>query len=138
MKRILRSIFGVVAGLILVSMLVEGLEFGLVTAIHGKPTKDPVVYFAIRNQGWFLGFKLVYNTAAAVVGGFVAAWIAGYAPVKHGVALAIVQTLAFGWALTQPDVRQTTPDWAWLALIVVSFAGIVWGARLRARRRVAG
>jgi hypothetical protein len=40
---------------------------------------------------------------------FVAAWIARRAPLAHGVTLALVQTVAFGWALTRPELRGTTP-----------------------------
>ncbi len=133
-KRILRSLLGIVAGIVVISMVVEALEFGLVTLINGEPTTDPDVYYAVRNTPGFLALKLLYNTAAAVAAGYLAALIAGYAEVKHGLALAVVQTLAFAWALTQPEVSRWTPGWMWAALIVLTFGGIVLGARLRAAR----
>jgi hypothetical protein len=39
---------------------------------------DQAVYFGVRNQPVFLGAKLVYNTAAAIV-------VAGLLPGWHGV-----------------------------------------------------
>lgn len=131
-KRILRSLLAVVAGLALISGVVEAIEFGLVTLVNGGPTMDSELYYEIRNRPWFLAVKLGYNTAAAVGAGFLAAAIAGRAYVAHGLALGLVQTLAFGWALTQPDLSRWTPGWVWAALIVSTFAGIVLGARLRA------
>lgn len=135
MTRIIRTIVGVLAGMLLISLLVEALEFGLVTAINGQITTEPAVYFAIRNQFWFLGLKLIYNSLAAIVGGLVAARIARYAPVKHGIALALLQTLSFLFALTQPEMSQWTPVWMWITLILLSLAGILFGAHLQVCRQ---
>ena len=133
--RILRSALGIVVGLALTSVIVEGLEFGLVSLLHGGVTTDPDLYSSIRNRPGVLAAKLAYNTAAALFGGFVAAWIAGRAPVAHGVTLAVIQTAAFAWALANPGIRRTTPDWMWVCLIVLSAAAIVAGSALHARRR---
>jgi hypothetical protein len=48
--------------------------------------------------------------------------------------LAVVQTIAFGWALASPALRRSTPDWMWACLIVLTFAGIIVGSLLEARR----
>ena len=93
-KRVIRTSIAIVVGMLLISALVEGLEFSLVAAINEGPTTEPEAYYAIRNRIWFLALKLVYNTAAAVAGGFVVALIAGYSQLRHGVALAVIQTLA--------------------------------------------
>jgi hypothetical protein len=130
-KQIIRSILAIIVGIVVISILVEALEFALVTFIHGEPTTDPETYYGIRNQGWFLGIKLVYNTIFAAAGGYLAAIIAGYALQKHGLALAILQTIAFLFGLTQPDVSRWTPGWMWIALILLTFAGILYGARVR-------
>ena len=130
----IRSGLAVLVGIILISILVEGIEFALVTVVNGAPTTDPAVYYGIRNRAWFLLLKLLYNTASAFLGGYVGARIAGYHEWRHGVALASLQTLAFIWALSRPDMRRWTPTWVWVALIVVSILGILAGASLRARR----
>src|SRR5262249_37211489 len=130
---ILRSVLAVLVGLILISIVVEALEAMLVLAVHGGLTTDPVVYFGVRNRPWFLALNLVYNTAAAIFGGFLTARIAGRLGLTHGLILAIVQTVAFLYALAMPDMRQWTPTWMWIALIVVTAAGIVYGARIAKR-----
>jgi hypothetical protein len=132
--RLVRTSAAILAGLLVLSGLVEGLEFALVAAINGGPTTQPEIYYGIRNLPWFLGLKLIYNTAGAVVAGFLTAQIAGYAKIWHGIALAIIQSIAFAWALAQPDLRQWTPIWAWVALMLLTFAGIVYGARMARRR----
>ena len=134
--RILRSVFAVLAGLLLISVVVESLEFALVALVNGGVTTDPNSYMAIRNRPAFLAAKLGYNTAAALVGGWVCAWLARRDPITHGMVLAAIQTVAFGWAVTTPPVRQSTPDWMWASLIVVTFAAIVAGSLLQ-RQRIA-
>ncbi len=134
-KHFLRSVFAIVIGIVVISIMVEGLEFGLVALVRGEPTTDPEAYYAVRNAGWFLALKLVYNTGAALGAGYLAALIAGYAEFKHGIVLAVVQTLAFAWALTQPELSRWTPGWMWAGLIVLTFAAILAGARLRERDR---
>jgi hypothetical protein len=129
--QILRSVFAVFAGLVLISVLVEALEFGLVTLVNGEVTTDPDIYFRVRNTPAFLATKVVYNTAAAIVGGWVAARLARRAPMAHGLMLAAMQTGAFGWALVTPALRQSTPDWMWACLIVVTFGGIMTGSLLQ-------
>jgi len=132
--RMLRSVLAVVVGLLLISLIVEPLEFVLVALVNGAIVTEQEAYFTIRNQPALLAAKVAYNTAAAIIGGYVAAWIARRAPLAHGVTLALVQTVAFGWALTRPELRGTTPDWMWACLIVLTFAGIVAGSWLRRRR----
>lgn len=131
-----RSVLAVVLSLVLISILVQAVEFALVALAHGGTTNDPIVYFGVRNRPWFLVLKLLYNTAGAVVGGFVAGWIAGRAPLAHGIALAVVQAAALAYAVADPAMRLWTPDWMWAALAIVSTLGVLWGAWLWRRRTV--
>jgi hypothetical protein len=133
---VLRSVVAVLAGLVLISAVVEPLEFVLVALVNGQPTTDPERYFAVRNQPLFLAAKLMYNTVAAVGAGFVTAWLAPSAWVRHGIAMAVLQTVAFGWGLASPELRRTTPEWMWAALIPLTAAGVVLGAVLLERRRI--
>ena len=131
---ILRSLVSIVVGLLLISAIVEPLEFGLVALLNGGVTTDPVVYFRVRNQPPVLAAKLVYNTIAAIAAGWVTALLAGRAPIAHAVTLAAIQTAAFAWAITTPRLRESTPDWMWAALILLTCVGITAGAHLRQRR----
>ena len=135
--QVLRSILAVFAGLVLISLIVEPVEFGLVALVNGEVTTDPDSYLRVRNTPAFLAAKVVYNTAAAIVGGWVTARLARRAPMAHGLVLAIIQTAAFGWAFATPALRRSTPDWMWATLIVVTFAGIMTGSLLHRRRNPA-
>jgi len=68
-----RSIIAVLGGIGLASLVVEALEFTLVNAVAGGTIADMAGYFAVRNQPAVLGAKLVYNTLAAVLGGYMTA-----------------------------------------------------------------
>ena len=129
-----RSVVAVLAGLVLISVIVESFEFALVALVNRGVTTDPDIYLRVRNQPAFLAAKLVYNTAAAIIGGLVAAWLARRAAVAHGMVLAVIETAAFGWALATPALRRSAPDWMWAALIVLTFAGINAGSLFQRRR----
>lgn len=131
-----RTILSLFLGLFAISILVESLEFVVVAIANGAVTTDPEIYVSVRNQTWILIGKLFYNSAGAFVGGYLAARLAEYAPLKHGAALAVIQTLAFVWALSQPEIRITTPDWMWALLIPLTAVAIVMGG-LRCQQRVA-
>ena len=133
--KFLRSILGVVAGLIAISVIAEGVELLLVMALHGGAVTDPDVYWKVRNQTPVLGLKLVYNTLAAGVGGYLAAWIAGYRYLAHGTMLAIVQLVLFIWGMVASEYAGTTPAWVWITLCMTMSAAILLGARLRDARR---
>lgn len=137
MKNALRTVAGVFAGLMSITLIAEGIEFGLVTALHGSVTQDPQVYFGVRNQPWVLGLKLLYNTVAALAGGWVCAWIAGRLEMLHGMLLAVVQTAGFIYGMTASPYANTTPLWMWIALTVLSAVAIVWSAHLRSRKKSA-
>jgi len=135
LAKTIRSIFGVLVGLFLITLLVEPLEFAIVTLVNGGVVSEPDDYFAIRNRTWFLGMKFVYNTLAAVAGGFVCALIAGRAPFAHAGVVAVLQSAGFGYALATPEMRESAPLWMWLALIPLSIIGLLAGAWLYAKRR---
>lgn len=137
MLNILRSILAVFIGLMLISILVEALEFGIVTVLNGSvPSIDePGAYFAIRNQFPVLLLKLVYNTIGAIIGGYVVAWISGEHP-RHGFALAIIQTTAFIYAMFS-EFGAYTPLPMWILLIVLTFPGILYGSYLHNKQHTA-
>jgi len=130
-----RSIVGVLAGLLLISLIAEGIEFALVTALRGGSTQpDAVAYFAVRNQPGVLALKLVYNNVAALAGGYVAAWVAGRMAVLHGLLLAIVQAAGLVYGMTVSGYADFTPTWMWFALLVTMPPAVVLGSSLRAKR----
>ena len=86
----LRAALAILAGMIFITVGVEALEWTLVTAINRAPTTDPEVYYGIRNGTVFLLVKVLYNTAAAIGGGYIAARLAGRNEMAIGLALAII------------------------------------------------
>ena len=136
MMKVVRSIIAVFIGLMLISILVEGIEFGLVSLLNGgmPSTEDPEAYFAIRNQTGVLLLKLFYNTIGAVIGGYVTGWISGEHP-RHGFALAIIQTIALIYGMFS-EFGVYTPIWMWILLILLTFPAIISGSYLRNRQRI--
>ncbi len=134
--RALRGILSVAAGLVAISVIAEGVEILLVSALHGGLVSDETTYWSVRNRPAVLGLKLLYNTLAAAVGGYLCAWIAGHRQLAHAAVLAGIQLLLFIWGMTASEFAGTTPAWAWITLCVTMTAAILWGAMLwRARRR---
>lgn len=134
MTNAIRSLLGVVAGILLISLIAESIEFGLVSFVHGSTVTDPEVYFGIRNRPGMLLAKLVYNNGAAVLGGHVAAWIAGRAHLAHGAVVAVLQVGFLVWGMTLSEFAGTTPAYAWVTLAVTMFVAILYGAWLRSKR----
>jgi hypothetical protein len=130
----LRSVLGVFLGLMLISLIAEGIEFLLVALVHGSITTDQEVYFEIRNRPALLGIKFIYNSVAGLAGGYVTAWIASRAPIWHGVFLAAVQLSGFIYGMTASPYASTTPMWAWIGLAGTMTPMIVFGSWLRCRR----
>ncbi len=136
MKDALRSMAGVLAGLFLITLIAETIEFGVVTLLNGAVTTDQAAYFGIRNQPGVLAFKLLYNSAAAFAGGFACAWIAGRMYLVHGALLAVVQVVGLVYGMSVSEFAATTPRWMWIALLAISAVVIPSGAVAYARRAV--
>jgi hypothetical protein len=104
----LRSVLGVFLGLMLISLIAEGIEFLLVALVHGSVTTDQEVYFEVRNRSALLGIEFIYNSVAGLAGGYITAWIACRAPIWHGVFLAAVQLAGFLDGMTASPYASTT------------------------------
>jgi hypothetical protein len=105
----IRSIIAVLGGIGLFALVTETLEFTLVTAAAGGAISDMAAYFAVRNRPVILAAKLLYNTLAAILAGYMTAKIAGLRELLYAALVAIVQTMALVWgsppASTPPSHR---------------------------------
>ena len=128
-----RSVIAVIGGVALISLVVESLEFTLVNAVADEEVLDLAGYFAVRNQPAVLGAKLVYNTLAALLGGYMTAKIAGTAEMTHGGVAALVQTAALVWGFTAGEYASFTPLWTRIALVLLMGPAMMAGAAIRAR-----
>ena len=129
----IRSIIAVLGGLGLFALVTETLEFTLVTAAAGGSISDMPAYFAIRNRPVILAAKLLYNTLAAILAGYMTAKIAGRRELLHAAMVAIVQTIALVWGFTGGEYASFTPIWMRVALVLTTGPAMVLGASIRAR-----
>ncbi|MBI2187709.1 MAG: hypothetical protein HYU37_11435 [Acidobacteria bacterium] len=129
----IRSIVAVLGGILLISVVVEVLEFTLVSARAGGAIIDLTGYFAIRNQPVMLAAKLVYNTLAAMLGGYMIAKVAGTREMLHGGVGALLQTAAFAWGFTVGEYAAFTPVWMRVVLVALTGPAMLAGASIRAR-----
>jgi hypothetical protein len=130
---IIRSIMAILGGIGLISIVAELLEFTLVAAAAGGPLTDLEGYFAIRNRPSILATKLVYNSVAAVLGGYMTAKIAGRREMLHAQVAAALQTAALIWGFTIGEYAGVTPVWMRIALVLLTGPAMLVGALVRAR-----
>jgi hypothetical protein len=129
----IRSIIAVLGGIGLFALVTETLEFTLVSAAAGGSISDMAAYFAVRNRPVILAAKLLYNTLAAILAGYMTAKIAGSHELLHAVVVAVVQTLALIWSFTAGEYAAFTPIWTRVALVLTTGPAMVLGASIRAR-----
>ena len=95
-------------------------------AVNGQPTPDYILV------------NLAYSAVFAVLGGFMAALIAGREPLKHAIILAAVCYLFFLMAMgapTPPDMPPW-PFWYKVGLLVVLGPSVTLGGFLRQRQTI--
>jgi hypothetical protein len=131
----IRSIIAVLGGIGLFALVTETLEFALVTAAAGGSISDMAAYFAVRNRPAILGAKLLYNTLAAILAGYMTAKVAGRRELFHAAIVAIVQTIALVWGFTAGEYASFTPVWIRVALVLTTGPAMMLGASIRARAR---
>ena len=128
----LRSIVAVLVGVAIVSLIVEPLEFTLVNATADEPITDMVGYFAVSNRLDLLAAKLVYNTLAAVLGGYLTAKLAGAKEMRHAGIAALAKTAALIWGFTAGEYASYSPAWMRVALVLMTGPAMLAGAAIRA------
>ncbi len=122
MPRPLRSILAVFAGLVACMATVIVCTLLAVHAMHLK-TGHPTPGYLILN--------VAYSLAAAVLGGWLAARLAGFKPLHHGLALAMILAILGLLSLVNPSAAQPY-DYQLLMAVLPPFA-ILAGAWLAAR-----
>jgi hypothetical protein len=132
---IIRSIIAVLAGIAVASLIVEPLELTLVRGVAGGPIANEAEYFAIRNRPWILAVRVLLTGVAGLLGGYVAAKVAGAREMAHVKVAAALQTLALVNGMLFGAYATTTPPWAWMAMIVVTAPAMLAGGWIRAAAR---
>ena len=129
----IRSILAILGGMGLISIITQVLEFTLVGAAAGGQLTGMEQYFEVRNRPSLLAAGLVYNTVAAVLGGYMVAKIAGQQEMAHARIAALVQTAAMIYGFTAGEYAQFTPAWMRIALIAIVGPAMLAGASIRKR-----
>jgi hypothetical protein len=129
----LRSAVAVIAGVAIISLVVQSLEFTLVNAVADEPVRDMAGYFTVVNRPSMLAAKLLYQTLAAILGGYMTAKIAAGDELKHGALAAAVQTTALIWGFTAGEFASFTPVWMRIALVLLTGPAMMAGAWVRAQ-----
>jgi hypothetical protein len=133
MSRVIRSLLAILLGVGFVSLLVEFLEFTLVNAYAGARIADMETYLAIRNEPLLLGAKLVYNTLAGLLGGYITAKVAVGEEMPHACIAAAVKTAALIWGFATDELVANTPAWMMIALLATTGPAMIGGAWVRAK-----
>ena len=122
---IVRAFLALVAGFLSMAILVGVITTGLMKSspqwvgVTGRPR---LAYVLVN---------FAYSLLAAMIGGYVTAWIAAGNPLKHVLVLAII-VLLLG-ALSALQQRRIQPIWYQLLLMVITPAGVMLGGLLRLR-----
>ena len=127
-----RSIVAVLCGIVLVSVVVEVLEFTLVNARAGGRITDMPGYFAVLNRPGMTAARFAYNAVAAFLGGYLTARIAGHREMLHGAIAAVMKSGALIWGFTAGEYATFTPLPVRVALVLLTAPAMIAGSALRA------
>jgi len=137
MMPFVRSIVAILAGIGVVSLVTQFMEFTLVGAAAGGQLTDMAHYFEVRNRPSILAAGLVYNTVAAILGGYVTAKIAGHQETAHARIAALVMTASLIYGFTVGEFARFTPVWMRIALVALTAPAVLVGATIRERAAAA-
>ena len=126
---ILRTIASLLAGFLAMFLVV-----GIITAVLVWRAPDWVSSAGAGHpQLPYMCVNLAYSFAAAILGGYVTAWVAATRPLWHGVVLACILLVLS--AATAATMHEQQPLGYQLGLMALTPIGIIAGAWLRARGR---
>ena len=80
----------------------------------------------------FIVGSIVYGAVFALIGGYVAAWLARHRPLAHGLAVAVV--LALGAAISLLSTLGKGAIWSQVAALVIMAPCAALGGSLRSRQ----
>ena len=130
-----RSILAVLAGIAALTAVVFAFEIPLrwlTLRLFSQTFPDQATLDS--NVGWMLSQSL-YTVPAAMLGGYVAAWLAARRELAHAVAMAVVQDLLIVVLIFEPP--HPVPPWMWAITLVVTPAAIIYGGYVCSRPKAA-
>jgi len=130
--RIARSILGVLAGIVVLTVLSFAIEWAVDPVLLRLFPRALPDQSALNTELYASLLMYFYTFLCVVAGGYVTAWIAGRAPVLHAVIMGIVQLGLTIYAMKAVVVHAPTRNWIIGMVTVVPAAWL--GGILRARQ----
>jgi hypothetical protein len=128
-----RSLIGVLGGIVIISFLTQLLEVPLVNVLAPQPITDMNGYLAARNQPPIHVAMLVIAGMTGLLAGYLVAKIAGQYEMQHAAFAAAVQGLLLVRGFAADRAASALPIWLNLALVLVTVVAMLLGASVRAR-----
>lgn len=132
-----RLTLGVILGMLLITIIAEGIEFVFVKIVSGETLEQlqskQDEYFSVRNRSWILVSKMFYSLLAGIVGGYLTTWISKELAKIAIYILILLQVISLIWGGFISDLSATGPTWMWLCLIFVVPLGIWIGYKWKSK-----
>lgn len=132
--KIVRLIIGILTALIVLTTVVEGIEFLIVKLTSGHSAEylstNQSEYFELRNQAWVLVLKVLYTLLAAFLAGWLGSRITQHLHSSFLVTVVVIQCLAFFYAMFFSEYKDTLPMYYWGLLLAVVVTGVYTGHRM--------
>ena len=128
----IRSVLAVLAGIVVLtitSFAIEAVADPLMLRVfpHALPDKAALSHNLPASL-----FLFAYTSLCVAAGGYVTAWLARRSPVRHAVAMGVVQVALTVLAMMSP--RIVAPFRNWIATLVLTIPTAWCGGLLRARQ----
>jgi hypothetical protein len=130
-----KSLTAILGGILVIFALGQVLEVVLVMAIADPRPETIEQYFSVRERTPIQIGILISHGVAAVLGGYIAARVAGTQELVHAGVAAAVQIGFLLWGFAPGENAAMTPLWNRVALVVVTAPAMLAGAAVRAKAR---
>ncbi len=128
-----RAIVSVIAGIGLMTMVVQVMENMLVTSFAAQPVTTIGEYFAARNTPGLMAAMIGITAMAGILGGYTCARIARGEEIRMALLAALIQSVVLAWDYTTGEYAWGTPVWMRITLCLISGPAMLTGASIRAR-----
>jgi hypothetical protein len=130
-----KSLTAVLGGILVVFAIGQVLEIVLVMAVADPRPETYAQYLAVRERTPIQVGILISHGIAAVLGGYLAARIAGGQELLHATVAAMVQIGFLLWGFAPGENAAMTPMWNRIALVAITAPAMLAGASVRAKAR---
>jgi hypothetical protein len=128
-----RSLIGILGGIVLISFLTQLLEVPLVNVFASEPITDVNGYLAARSQPPMQMAMLAIAGVTGLLAGYMVAKIAGQYEMQHAAFAAFVQSVLLVRGYAAARAAAALPVWLEAAIVVVTVTAMMLGASVRAR-----